>query len=223
MICQQQEEYTQSINTSNLNEFCNFLTLDDIKEKAAQDPTYQKLIITIQSSFPANKQKTDSDLHTFWDVRDRLSTIDGIVYLDYRILIPSKLRKITLEHLHSAHQGTAKMKARASQTVYWPGMDKSIKNYSNTCSSCSKYAPSQQTEPLMLSPPLEWPFQQICMDYFSINNHTYLSIADRFSGWLCLYHFKHPRSNRAALIDICREYLDQLTNNLHIKEITILF
>ena len=45
----------------------------------------------------------------------------------------------------------------------------------------------------------------MCIDYFGIDNHSYLLIADYFSGWLCFYHFKHHQSTANALTNICWE------------------
>ena len=119
------------------------------------------------------------------------------------MVIPKELRNVDLEQLHSALQGITKMKPHVNQLVYWPGMDKTIKNYIDTCSSCSSFPPSQPAEPIILTPLAKWPFQQICMDYFSIKNHSYLSITDHFSGCLCTYYFKHHQSTANALNDIC--------------------
>jgi len=99
------------------------------------------------------------------------------------------------------------MKARANQCVYWPGMDASIRNYRDTCLSptCVKHRQSQQVEPLILTPIPEWPFRQICLDYFFIEHHAYLVIVDRYSGWLCIYHCQQGAATSANLINICRE------------------
>ena len=74
------------------------------------------------------------------------------------------------------------MKARAAHCIYWPGLDAAIRNFKNTCPNCMKHAPSQQAEPLVLTPSPEWPFQQICMDYFSIEKHEYLSVVINIVG-----------------------------------------
>ena len=41
------------------------------------------------------------------------------------------------------------------------------------------------------------------MDYFELDSHAYLCIADRFSGWITIYHFPHSATSR-QLISICR-------------------
>ena len=51
----------------------------------------------------------------------------------------------------------------------------------------------------------EWPFQMICMDYFSHESHTYLVVVDRFSGWPLVYHIKSGEATSRILIQICCE------------------
>ena len=46
-----------------------------------------------------------------------------------------------------------------------------------------------EREPLISSPPSQWPFQRVCGDFFSVAGHDYLSTVDRFSGWTCIYDF----------------------------------
>ena len=39
----------------------------------------------------------------------------------------------------------------------------------------------------------------------TILNHSYLPIADSFSGWLCIYHFKHHQSTANGVTNIWQE------------------
>ena len=98
--------------------------------------------------------------------------------LDQRIVIPTFQRAKVLRSLHSAHQGEGVMKARANESIYWSGMNTSIRNTRASCTYCSKTAPSQPKEPINLTPSPDWPFQQIAMDFFHVGNHGYLACAD---------------------------------------------
>ena len=49
-------------------------------------------------------------------------------------------------------------------------------------------------------PHAEYPFQQICADFFEISGHKYLSVVDRFSGWPVLFHYGYSHPNSAMLI-----------------------
>ena len=109
--------------------------------------------------------------------------------------------KRVLQCLHSAHQGVTSMRARANCTVYWPGMNASIRNFRECCIACRTVAPSLPQEPLMPSPQPEWPFQAICMDFLETLNHSYLACADRYSGWLIVYKIT---PDTRALKSACR-------------------
>ena len=95
------------------------------------------------------------------------------------------------------------MLRRADQTIYWPGMAADIRKIRYSCQSCNERAPSQPREPYCMSPPPLYPFQQICMDYFEIGHHSYLSCVDRFSGWITVYHFPQ-KATSLKLISKCR-------------------
>ena len=105
-----------------------------------------------------------------------------------RLIVPKSLRQGVLECLHSAHQCPVKMNDRARHSVYWPGITSDIENVRRACVYCTKNSPTQPLmPPLPLASP-DYPFQMIVGDYFDIKGKTWLVIADRFSGWLSLFH-----------------------------------
>ena len=101
------------------------------------------------------------------------------------------------------------MKAHVNDTVYWPGMNASIRNFRANCPTRATIAPSQPQEPIMMTPAPEWPFQQIKMDIFHVSHIAYLACADRLTGWLILYHLKSGHATTSKLMSICR-YLFQI-------------
>lgn len=181
------------------------ISVDDVQKAAIHDKQYQDLLAIIKQGFPSKRNLTNpSHLRNFWDVRHRLSELDGIAYMDNRIVVPAILRKIILDTLHSANQGVSGMKFRANTCIYWPGLDQSIRQHRQTCKDCDENSPSQSKEPIILTPSPEYPFQKLCADYFQIGNYSYLDIVDRFSGWLCIYYF-HGEMGSASLVNVLRE------------------
>ena len=73
--------------------------------------------------------------------------------MDGRIIISKSLKKKILHCLHSAHQGVDGMKACANDTVYWSGMNASIRNFRANCSICATVAPSQPQKPITMAIP----------------------------------------------------------------------
>ena len=150
---------------------------DHIRAAGRRDAQYTALIKAIEQGFPNKRRMTVPAIREYWEVRHRLSTDKGLVLMDRRVVVPTAQRKNLLCCLHSAHQGVVGMKARASESVYWPGMNASIRNYRAHCITCSRIAPSQPQEPISMTPSPEWPFQQIVMDLFYIGPSTYLACA----------------------------------------------
>ena len=179
------------------------ITIQELRDASSKDTEYLSLLQATEHGFPTSRGGTPVTLRDYWNVRHRLSSSDGIVMMDGRIVIPTAYRAKVLRSLHSAHQGVTSMIARAQHTVYWPGMTLAIRNTRYKCQRCNETAPSQAREPLCLAPSPSYPFQQICMDYFELEGHSYLVNADRFSGWITVYHFPQSATSR-QLISICR-------------------
>ena len=116
-----------------------------------------------------------------------MSEKDGVVTFKKRVIIPSKLHREVLDVLHAAHQGCSSMEARASQSVWWPGLKEEIAKRRAACQSCTKAAPSQPALPPVPPPRPDYPMQQICSDIAHFSGHTYLVIVDRFSNWPSVY------------------------------------
>lgn len=178
---------------------------DHIRFAGQEDTQYTLLRKTIDNGFPNSRQATPPTIREYWEVRNRLSNENGLILLDRRVVIPTSQCKNILKCLHSAHQGVVGMKARANDSVYWPGMNASIRNYRYNCITCSRNAPSLPHEPIQMTPTPEWPFQQIVMDLFYVKSFTYLACADRLTGWLILYRIKPGQAVASRLISICRE------------------
>ena len=81
------------------------------------------------------------------------------------------------------------MAARARQSVYWPGMDRDIQQHVVECSDCRGVAPSPPSEPLLMTDPPEYPFQQVVADFFDKDGYKYLAYADRLTGFVELGYF----------------------------------
>ena len=84
-------------------------------------------------------------------------------------------------------------------------MDRSIQIHRDNCLDCLRHAPSHRPKPIILTPSPSYPFQQICTDYFKITGHSYLTIVDRFSGWICIYALKAHEVRHQTLQRIFRD------------------
>ena len=75
------------------------LTLQDIKE-TIKNCQLTKLKTYIVDGFPKHKHECPEDIRSFYDYRESLTIIGGLVLKDKRIVIPAGLCEQALENLH---------------------------------------------------------------------------------------------------------------------------
>lgn len=100
--------------------------LTRIKNEATIDNQYIKHVSMIASGFPKDKHDVPPEIAEFWQMRNELYTIDGVVFAAGRPLISRNLRQSLLQDLHVGHQGTNAMKTNARQRFFWPQMNNQI-------------------------------------------------------------------------------------------------
>ena len=166
------------------------LTLDKVREASAADQSVSELITLIEAGLPEERADWPDNLKEFYTVRDKITVQDQVIICGERVYIPSELRPQVLEILHSSHSGVSSMSARASESVWWPGIQADIERTRLECKSCDISAPSQPAAPPTPLPSPAYPFEQICADYFSYGGHKYLVIVDRFSNWPTVHQVK---------------------------------
>ena len=123
-------------------------------------------------------------LQTYWGFKDELYVIESVPFKGHKMLIPKSLRTQVLEGLHAANQGVTGMLANAREHFFWPGLDAAVRQMRIQCRQCNEQAPSQHAEPIVLTSPPDVPFQKTVADLFTLEGHSFLAYADRFSGWL---------------------------------------
>ena len=161
----------------------NSITWNDVRVATNSDNSMVNLIDLIENGFPVTKDNLPIELRPYYQYRDKLTSFDGVVLYNDRIVIPPSLRDNVLQALHSAHQGVSQMCSRADASFFWPGMTSSISDMRLRCQPCNRIAPSQPSAPP--TPPVQpqYPFQCICADFFQYAGHHYLVIVDRYSNW----------------------------------------
>jgi len=99
-------------------------------------------------------------------------------------VIPSSLCQDILARLHTGHQGIAKCRKRASQSVWLPGLCKQLEHLVSTCVvECCRHK-QQNAEPLQPAVFPQLPWQKVASDLFVWKNSHYLLVIDYFSRFI---------------------------------------
>ena len=177
------------------------VTWDRVKLATTSNGDMTQLLDIIESGFPQFRHELPPALQEYYQFREHLYTVDGVILYKNRIVIPPSLRQHVLTVLHSAHQGVTSMTARADSTVFWPGITRAIRALRETCNHCNRMAPSQPSAPPSPTIPPAHPFQCICADFFHHKGVNYLVVVDRYSNWPIV---ERAREGSKGLIDCLR-------------------
>ena len=168
--------------------------LQELRLATQSDPTLSSLAKTIHEGWPQSKKDYPEQLLDFWSFRQEISEEDGLLYKNHRLIMPYSERLETLRVLHLGHYAVDKMQLRALETVYWPGINKDILKYYQSCKTCIKYSKSQRNEPLQSHPTPVVPWHTVATDLFETKNSKYLLIVDYYSRFPVLHKLSSTTS-----------------------------
>ena len=94
----------------------------EYQQATADDPVMQALKSVIQNGWPKNREDVPNTVRQYWDNRDELSSVDGLLFKAQRLVVPHSLRKEMLDLIHESHQRIVKYKRRARDILFWTGM-----------------------------------------------------------------------------------------------------
>ncbi|GFS20133.1 retrovirus-related Pol polyprotein from transposon 297-like Protein [Elysia marginata] len=155
--------------------------LKEIQQESQTDEALKKIRHYIENGWPSHKGTTEPQVQPFWNLRHYLHVENGIVFYENRMVIPESMRKDILQKLHSSHLGVDKCKARARESIFWPGLTKDIEMHVSKCAICAKFRSSNRKEPMISHAIPDRPWAKLGADIFHFGGHDYLLIVDYFS------------------------------------------
>ena len=141
-------------------------------QETQHDTELQILLQYNMKGFPMTKDECHDAIKPYFNYREELTVVDGLVLKGQRIVIPSKLRQSCLTRLHIAYMGINKTLCRARQYIFWPGLTKNITELISACHACMKYAAKNGAKPLANNLAATKPWQALSIDNFEWKGHT---------------------------------------------------
>ena len=153
----------------------------DMARATEEDADLEKLQQYIQHGWPSDRKSCHPSAIEFWNYRDELSQIEGIILKGEKIFVPKSLRDQMLIKIHEGHMGMEKSQQRAREVLFWPGMSRDIQTHISSCQICLTKAPSNPKEPLQSHPIPSRPWQHLASDLFTWNNRQFIVTVDYYS------------------------------------------
>jgi hypothetical protein len=140
--------------------------LEKIREETSKDPTMMVLLTVIRRGWPQSRQQTPVEIHEFWNYRDEMSEIEGVIMKGDRIVIPTVLRSEMLARVHDSQMGIEKCRRRARDIIFWPKMNEQINDLISKCDICQEHQSSNPKEPMIESPLPSRPWETVPQIFF---------------------------------------------------------
>ncbi|RUS90003.1 hypothetical protein EGW08_002270 [Elysia chlorotica] len=173
-------------------------TMDKIQCATEKDKGLQELKSYVKHGWP-DKQTLRPELKPYSDIQDCISIDKEVLLKGDRVIIPLSLRSEMKDKLHRSHLGYDSMTRRARETVYWPGINRDLKQLAESCDACQINKPSNQKEPLKQHEEGNRPWQKVGLDFFEIGGRQYLLIVDYFSGFIEVEHMQLTTTTHTVL------------------------
>ena len=205
-----------NISIHEISEITGFksLTLQDIKEETIKDCQLIKLKTYIEDGFLKHKHECAEDIHSFFNYRESLTIIDGMVMKYKRIVIPESLHNDALKGLDRSCMGIVKTREHASTIMFWPKIYSDIENYLSICHPCMMYKVKQQAEPLEYDIPTK-PWCSLTLDNFEYKGSLYKIIYDRFTRFIVVKKCA-DLSAHSAIISLLEVFCEHgVLSNIH--------
>ena len=187
--------------------------LENIRQESKHYPQMLMLKELIIQGWPRDIKQCLLPLHSYWNYRDELSIVNGIVVKGSHIIIPTKYQPELLSLLHDdSHLGIGKCIQCAKGSIYWPSITENIKSIVNKCEKCLAHCRCNQKEPYI---PIDIPivaWKTIATDLFVFQDKTYILIIDLFS------HFPVVRQLHGESTKVVLNVLKDVFSNFGIPE-----
>ena len=183
--------FRKSCNLTSVNEDNQILCL---LRAASFDKKYQQVLDAVKMGANLKSLNPQHPAHLYKDVFNELSIFEHekgqlLTVSNVRIVVPFDSRDWILSLLHMGHPGYTKSKLTAKSYFYWPQMNMQLKNLIDSCEQCMQLLPSLPREP-DLKTFGKYPMDELSFDFFNYDSCNYLSVVDRYSGFL--WCFKVP-------------------------------
>ncbi|GBM38333.1 hypothetical protein AVEN_158360-1 [Araneus ventricosus] len=138
--------------------------LSYIWQAQQEDEVCIQLINFVLKSWP-EKNALPTHLSRYWEYRHSINIQDGLLMTNARLIIPESMRSEILKAIHEGHLGITKCRARAKESIWWPGLSTQIQRMISSCDSCIK----QQVYHIMIKSEFpERPWQRVGVDLLKL-------------------------------------------------------
>lgn len=157
--------------------------LQELKDATEADEQFQTLADIVRVGWPETREQVPTCVRMFWNFRDEITVLNGLLYKGQSVMIPSSLRRQMLTKLHEPHLGIVKTKQRARNIIFWSNMNYDLEQLIQSCGVCNSFRKSNIKQPLIPHEIPNTPWTKVGADIFHFKGKDYLLLVDYYSKY----------------------------------------
>ena len=142
----EEEEEDAEIIIHKVEELREAITINILQHQTGKDDKTRQLMDNIMTG---RLSQDIPNRHKYKQVFHSLEVNQGMIMRENRILIPEACRVEVLAAAHEGHPSSDSMLRQLRSMVWWPEMDKDVRDYVNTCNKGCVPASSRTVQPPM--------------------------------------------------------------------------
>ncbi|XP_039446685.1 uncharacterized protein K02A2.6-like [Culex pipiens pallens] len=161
------------------------ITFNEIRRETSNDDNLSAIMKALETG------EWPPELFRYQAFDKELGVVDGMLIRGERIILPVKLRARALEIAHRGHPGVVSMRRNLRERVWWPCMDRDVKDNIQQCRGCAVVSKQNPPEPMQRKQMPERAWQEIAVDFFTAKEcATFLVVIDYYSRFLKVIEMK---------------------------------
>ncbi|GBM78619.1 hypothetical protein AVEN_94585-1 [Araneus ventricosus] len=181
--------------------------LSEIWQAQQEDEVCIQLFNFVQKGWP-EKNALPAHLSRYWEYRHSINIQDELLMMNARLIIPESMRLEILKAIHEGHLDITKCRARAKESIWWPGLSTQIQRMISSCDSCSKQQVYHK-ELMIKSEFPERPWQRVGVDLLKLKGKY------RLDYWPKILWEDKSKAPLSYLVEIPRGII--LRNRFHLR------
>ena len=111
------------------------LSAKTVADYTRENPILAKVLHFVTNGWPSTwlHNQDKNEVRTYLNTQTEITSKDGVLLRDSRVIIPTALRARVLNRLHLVHIGIIRMKSLARMHVWWPNIEVNIAAEVTSC------------------------------------------------------------------------------------------
>lgn len=174
----------------NAVEWNKFVTKETLIEESRKDNE----IIQVKAAIETGNWTGVS--RPFRLIKEEISSDGDLLYKNFVVIMPTKLRSEVLKLAHITHSGMVCMKRMLRERTWWPKMNEDVEKLVSRCGECQFLTPNTKKVPLKFKTPLSEPWEEVAVDFMDAAGYKLFVLVDYYTRYVMIAVMKDATTEK---------------------------